>query len=66
MKKMKKRFTRKRTTVNPYCHILKDMPNVIVEAMNFGVPVIAADSPGGTRELLESYMVNSLNHKNHS
>ena len=34
--------------------IFEGMPNVIVEAMNFRVPVIAADSPGGTRELLES------------
>ncbi len=34
--------------------IFEGMPNAIVEAMNFRVPVIAADSPGGTRELLES------------
>ena len=40
------------------------MPNVIVEAMNFRVPVIAADSPGGTRELLNLVnMDNSLSHK---
>ena len=34
--------------------IFEGLPNVLVEAMNFRVPVIAADSPGGTRELLES------------
>ncbi len=34
--------------------IFEGLPNVIVEAMNYGVPVIAADSPGGTKEILES------------
>lgn len=34
--------------------IFEGLPNVIVEAMNYKVPVIAADSPGGTREVLNS------------
>tara|TARA_B100000035_G_scaffold295452_1_gene286557 strand:+ start:398 stop:1498 length:1101 start_codon:yes stop_codon:yes gene_type:complete len=34
--------------------IFEGLPNVIVEAMNYGVPVIAADSYGGTREVLSS------------
>ena len=34
--------------------IFEGLPNVIVEAMNYSVPVIAANSPGGTREVLGS------------
>ena len=34
--------------------IFEGLPNVIVEAMNYGVPVIAANSYGGTREVLSS------------
>ncbi len=34
--------------------IFEGLPNVIVEAMNYGVPVIAANSHGGTKEILGS------------
>jgi len=48
--------------------IFEGLPNVIVEAMNYGVPVIAADSPGGTKEILDSGKYGKLftpyNHEN--
>ena len=34
--------------------IFEGLPNVIVEAMNYSVPIIAADSYGGTKEILGS------------
>ena len=34
--------------------VFEGMPNVIVEAMNYNIPIIASDCPGGTRELLNS------------
>ena len=34
--------------------IYEGLPNVVVEAMNYGIPVIAANSYGGTREVLKS------------
>ena len=34
--------------------IFEGLPNVIVEAMNYNVPVIAANSAGGTKEVLGS------------
>jgi len=32
--------------------VFEGLPNVIVEAMNYNIPIIASDSPGGTRQLL--------------
>jgi len=34
--------------------VFEGMPNVIVEAMNYNIPIIASDCHGGTRELLNS------------
>ena len=34
--------------------VFEGLPNSIVEALNYGVPVIASDSYGGTREVLRN------------
>ena len=34
--------------------IFEGMPNVLVEAMNYNIPIISSDCPGGTKELLLS------------
>lgn len=34
--------------------IFEGLPNVIVEAMSYGIPIIASDSYGGTKEILNS------------
>ena len=34
--------------------IFEGLPNVIVEAMSYGIPIIASNSYGGTKEILNS------------
>ena len=43
-----------------HCSVFEGLPNVIVEALNYNVPVIAANGAGGIREVL--CLVNMVNY----
>ena len=44
-----------------HCSVFEGLPNVVVEALNYSVPVIAANGAGGIREALcLANMVNYL------
>lgn len=49
-----------------HCSLFEGLPNVIVEAMNFSVPIIAENSTRGTREVLKSGQFGDLFQSNNA